>query len=130
MRVLRVPPTGPGRSGQVRHGPPRPARALRASASPSTCWWCAARACSACPGSLAGRWLGKPVVLQAEINGELSGEVYYWGTRFARRPRGAASSAAATRFRNLLCATPRPSWPCRSAHSRRDRGGRGGPPTA
>jgi glycosyltransferase involved in cell wall biosynthesis len=38
------------------------------------------------PGLLAGRLLGKGVVLQAEINGEMSGEAYTWGTRLARGP--------------------------------------------
>ena len=35
------------------------------------------------PGLLVARLLDKPVVLQAEVNGEMSGEVYTWGTPFA-----------------------------------------------
>ena len=53
------------------------------------------------PGLLAGRLLGKPVVLQAEVNGELSGEVYYWGTFLARRPLRDLVRLA-TAARNLL----------------------------
>ena len=48
------------------------------------------------PGLVAARVLGKPVVLQAEINGEMSGEAYTWGTRFARGP-GARLVAAPRR---------------------------------
>jgi glycosyltransferase involved in cell wall biosynthesis len=53
------------------------------------------------PALLAARGLGKPVVLQAEVNGEMSGEVYTWGTR---RDRGLARRAifAGVRARNLL----------------------------
>ena len=36
------------------------------------------------PGLVAARALGKGVVLQAEVNGELTGEVYTWGTSFDR----------------------------------------------
>ena len=72
---------------------------------------------------LAGRLLGKPVVLQAEINGELSGEVYYWGTPLARRPwrglvRGGDAAAATS-----CCATPVPSSPCRASFAPKCRGG-------
>jgi glycosyltransferase involved in cell wall biosynthesis len=35
------------------------------------------------PAVLMARWLGKPIVLQSEISGELSGEVYTWGTALA-----------------------------------------------
>jgi glycosyltransferase involved in cell wall biosynthesis len=51
------------------------------------------------PGLAAARSLGRPVVLQPEINGELSGEVYTWGKRWAPWKREAVLGA--TRFRNL-----------------------------
>ena len=41
------------------------------------------------------------VVLQPEINGEMSGEVYTWGTR-STRPLAAARCARRSRVRNLL----------------------------
>jgi glycosyltransferase involved in cell wall biosynthesis len=53
------------------------------------------------PGVLAARLLGRPVVLQAEINGEMSGEAYTWGTPLHARP-GRDLVQAATRARNLL----------------------------
>jgi len=53
------------------------------------------------PGVAAARALGKAVVLQPELNGEMSGEVYTWGTRLhvpaVRRAVGAGTAA-----RNLL----------------------------
>lgn len=100
IRVLRVPPTGPGRGGK--YGMVLPAL-LRLGRERDRFDVLVVRGTRVLglPGLLAGRWLGKPVVLQAEINGELSGEVYYWGTPLARRPwRGLVRLA--TRIRNLL----------------------------
>lgn len=53
------------------------------------------------PGLILARALGKPVVLQAEVNGEMSGEVYTWGTSF---DRGWARRAifCGVRARNVL----------------------------
>jgi glycosyltransferase involved in cell wall biosynthesis len=53
------------------------------------------------PGLLVGRLRGKPVVLQAEINGELSGEAFTWGTPLARSPLRELLGAAIA-LRNLL----------------------------
>ena len=36
------------------------------------------------------RWLGKAVVLQPEVNGEMTGEVYTWGTALDRRAPAAS----------------------------------------
>ena len=53
------------------------------------------------PGLLVARARGKPVVMQAEINGELSGEAYTWGTPLDRRPYRDLVGMA-TGARNLL----------------------------
>jgi glycosyltransferase involved in cell wall biosynthesis len=52
------------------------------------------------PGVLMARLLRKSIVLQAEVNGEFSGEIYTWGTRAAR---GIVDRMlrVLTRFRNL-----------------------------
>jgi len=52
------------------------------------------------PGLLLGRAHGARVVIQPEVNGELSGEVYTWGTRLEGRAVGSAVRLA-TRVRNL-----------------------------
>jgi glycosyltransferase involved in cell wall biosynthesis len=55
------------------------------------------------PGLREGRRLGRPVVLQAEVNGEMSGEVYTWGTPLAKWPwRDAVQAAVRLRNRALL----------------------------
>ena len=98
MRVVRVPPPGPGRRGST---PWCRRRCERSAGSPSTFSWCGARVCSVCPAfSRRGRST-RPVVLQAEINGELSGQAYTWGTRLEARPRRDLVGAA-VRGRNLL----------------------------
>jgi glycosyltransferase involved in cell wall biosynthesis len=53
------------------------------------------------PALLLGRALRKRVVLQAEINGEMSGEIYTWGT-FAHRPSIRTAVGAAVALRNTL----------------------------
>jgi glycosyltransferase involved in cell wall biosynthesis len=55
------------------------------------------------PGFLVARALGKRVVLQPEINGEMSGEAYWWGTPLATGwPRRVLELAVRARNR-LLC---------------------------
>jgi glycosyltransferase involved in cell wall biosynthesis len=52
------------------------------------------------PGLLAARVAGKAVVLQPEVNGEMSGEAYWWGTRLDRPvARWALRAAIAPRNR-------------------------------
>jgi len=53
------------------------------------------------PGLVAARAAGRPVVLQAELNGEMSGEVYTWGKPWADAPAGHVVRGAA-QARNLL----------------------------
>jgi glycosyltransferase involved in cell wall biosynthesis len=51
------------------------------------------------PALLLARWLGKPVVMQPEVNGELSGEVYTWG-RFEAGSAWARGLRAGVAIRN------------------------------
>ena len=100
IRIRRVPPSGLGRGGKYGMVVPALRVLVRERASFDVLVVRGTRVLGL-PGLLVGRALGKPVVLQAEINGELSGEVYYWGTPFARRPLRDLVLAA-TRARNLL----------------------------
>ena len=100
VRVLRVPPVGPARRGKYGMVPRAVARALRESQTWDLLVVRGTRVLGL-PGLLLARFLGKPVVLQAEVNGEMSGEVYTWGTRLARLP-WRAPVAAAVRLRNVL----------------------------
>lgn len=78
IRVRRVPPTGAGRVGKYLMVP----GALRALAQEITRHDVIVvrntRVLGA-PGLLAARALGRPVILQPETNGELSGEALTWG---------------------------------------------------
>ena len=82
VRVLRVPPVGPGRTGKYRMVPGA-LRALWRERKTFDVLVVRGTRVLGLPGLLWGRMLGKGVVLQAEINGEMSGEAYTWGTRFA-----------------------------------------------
>jgi glycosyltransferase involved in cell wall biosynthesis len=98
MRVVRVPPSGPGRTGKY-------------AMVPAALWAVGKEAFDllavrgtrvlGLPGLLAGRARGRPVVLQAEINGELSGQAYTFGTPLEARPWSDLVGAA-VRGRNLL----------------------------
>jgi glycosyltransferase involved in cell wall biosynthesis len=100
VRITRVGPSGPGRAKKY---------VLALRVLPALCRL--ARHCDVLvvrgtrvlglPGLLAGSWANRPVVLQPEVNGELSGEVYTWGTALQRAlPRRIVS--AVVRARNLL----------------------------
>ena len=100
IRVLRVGPTGPGRTGKYAMVPVALVALARARASFDVLVVRGTRVLGL-PGLVAVRLLGKAVVLQPELNGEMSGEVYTWGTRLAggladRLLRGA------TAWRNVL----------------------------
>jgi glycosyltransferase involved in cell wall biosynthesis len=85
IEVLRVAPSGPGRLGK--YGMVLPAvLALARAARGFELIVVRGTRVLGLPGLLAGRALGKRVVLQAEINGELSGEAYWWGTPLAASP--------------------------------------------
>jgi len=85
IRVIRVAPAGPGRRGKYLMLPGALWALWRERSTYDVLVVRGTRVLGL-PGLLAGRVLGKPVVLQAEINGEMSGEAYIWGTRFERGP--------------------------------------------
>jgi glycosyltransferase involved in cell wall biosynthesis len=100
VEITRVGPTGPGRAKKY-------ALALRILPA----LFRLTRRCDVLvvrgtrvlglPGLLAGSWANRPVVLQPEVNGELSGEVYTWGTALHRSlPRRLVG--ALVRVRNLF----------------------------
>ena len=78
IRVKRVPPAGPGRTGKYLMVPAALRAVLREGRHHDLIVVRATRVLGL-PGLLAGRALGRPVVLQPEINGELSGEALTWG---------------------------------------------------
>jgi glycosyltransferase involved in cell wall biosynthesis len=101
IRVVRVPPPGPSRRGKYAMVP----HAVRAvSRLAPTCDVVVVRGTRVLglPGLLAARTRGRAVVMQPEINGELSGEVYTWGKPWARAARGRLVRAAARGVGALL----------------------------
>jgi len=100
IRVRRVPPSGPGRTGKYRMVPAALAALVRERDAFDVLVVRGTRILGL-PGLMAGRTLGKGVVLQPELNGEMSGEIYTWGTRYARGPVATAVRWG-TALRNLL----------------------------
>lgn len=100
VRVLRVGPSGAGRRGKYAMVGPALAALRRERRSFDVLVVRGTRVLGL-PGVAAARALGKAVVLQPELNGEMSGEVYTWGTRLhvpaVRRAVGTGTAA-----RNLL----------------------------
>jgi len=89
IRVVRVPPTGPGRSGKYLMVPAA-LRALRRERSAYDVVVVRGTRVLGLPGLLAARALGKGVVLQPELNGEMSGEAYTWGKAWSEGALGRA----------------------------------------
>jgi glycosyltransferase involved in cell wall biosynthesis len=85
IRIRRVAPSGPARTGKYRMVPAA-VLALFQERDRFDVLVVRGTRVLGLPGLLAGRALGKGVVLQPELNGELSGEAYTWGTRYARGP--------------------------------------------
>ena len=85
IRVRRVRPSGPARTGKYLMVPAA-VLALFQERDRFDVLVVRGTRVLGLPGLLAGRALGKGVVLQPELNGELSGEAYTWGTRYARGP--------------------------------------------
>ena len=102
VRVLRVPPPGPSRAGKYRMVPGAVA-ALLGRAEPFDVLVVRGTRVLGVPGLVAGRLAGKAVVLQPEVNGEMSGEAYWWGTSLDR-PLPRAVLAPAVGLRNRLLA--------------------------
>lgn len=97
IRVVRVPPPGPGRTGKYLMVPGALRAIFRELPRHDVLVVRGTRVLGG-PGLLAGRACGRPVILQPEVNGELSGEVYTWGRRL---PRGVVSLLrAGVRLRN------------------------------
>ncbi|HEY3120958.1 MAG TPA: glycosyltransferase family 4 protein [Vicinamibacteria bacterium] len=99
IRVLRVGPSGAGRSGKYRMVPAALAVLARERRSYDVLVVRGTRVLGL-PGLLAARRHRKAVVLQPELNGEMTGEVFTWGTRFEAQPyRSAVRTATALRNR-------------------------------
>ena len=82
MRVVRVAPSGPARTGKYRMVPSAMAALHRLRPTYDVLVVRGTRVLGL-PGVVSARAAGKRVVLQPEVNGELSGEVYTWGTSVA-----------------------------------------------
>lgn len=96
--VLRVPPSGPGRTGKYGMIPGVLAALVGRRRAYDLIVVRGGRVLAA-PALLAARFLGKRLVLQPEVTGELSGEIYTWGTRL-HRPWVRGLVGAAARLRN------------------------------
>ncbi len=100
LRVVRVRPSGPARRGKYAMVPSALAALHRLRARYDVIVVRGTRVLGL-PGLIAARALGKGVVLQAEVNGEMTGQVYTWGTRFDRGwPRRAVTIGVGAR--NML----------------------------
>jgi glycosyltransferase involved in cell wall biosynthesis len=100
MRVVRVPPPGPGRRGKYAMLPAALSALARERSGYDVLVVPGTRVLGL-PALLLARALGKRVVLQAEVNGEMSGEIYTWGTR-AHRPGVRRVVGAGVALRNTL----------------------------
>jgi glycosyltransferase involved in cell wall biosynthesis len=98
IRVRRVPPTGPGRTGKYLMVPAALRAVLREGRRHDVLVVRGTRVLGV-PGLVAARALGRPAVLQPEINGELSGEAFTWGWR--RGKALAPAARAVVTLRNL-----------------------------
>jgi glycosyltransferase involved in cell wall biosynthesis len=83
VRILRVPPTGPGRRGKYAMVPGVLSALGRHRDEYDVIVVRGGRVLGL-PAVVAARWLHKRVVLQPEVTGELSGDIYTWGTAFHR----------------------------------------------
>jgi glycosyltransferase involved in cell wall biosynthesis len=79
VRVVRLPPSGPGRTGKYAMAPRALAGLLREAFDVLVV---RGTRVLGLPGLLAARWLRRAVVLQCEVSGEMCGEIYTWGTRY------------------------------------------------
>lgn len=100
VRVLRVAPSGPGRVGKYLMALPALLRLMRERDSYDVAVVRGTRVLGL-PGLVGARLAHRPVVLQCEVSGEMSGEIYTWGTRYDRPPYTALVRGA-VRARNLL----------------------------
>jgi glycosyltransferase involved in cell wall biosynthesis len=99
IRVVRVPPPGPGRTGKFLMVPAA-VRAVAREAPFHDVLVVRGTRVLGLPGLLAARASGLPVVMQPETNGELSGEAWTWGKAWGQGPAGRLARGA-TAIRNL-----------------------------
>lgn len=99
IRVVRVPPAGPGRTGKFLMIPAA-FRAVRREARSHDVLVVRGTRVLGLPGLVAGRAGGLGVVMQPETNGELSGEAWTWGKPWADGWAGHLARGA-TAVRNL-----------------------------
>jgi glycosyltransferase involved in cell wall biosynthesis len=100
MRVVRVPPTGPSRTGKYRMVLPATRAVLREARGHDVLVVRSPRVLGL-PALLAARLAGRPVVMQPETNGELDGTAFTFGKPWADGPAGRAVRLVAA-ARNLL----------------------------
>jgi D-inositol-3-phosphate glycosyltransferase len=100
IRVVRVPPSGPGRTGKFLMVPAAMRAVVREARRHDVLVVRGTRVLGL-PGLAAGRATGLGVVMQPETNGELSGEAWTWGKPWGE---GTAGRLARTLFatRNRL----------------------------
>ena len=99
--IVRVPPAGPARTGKYAMVPAAMAALRRAAPAHDVVVVRGTRVLGL-PGLVAARMARRAVVLQPEVNGEMTGEVYTWGTALDRPvPRRAIGMAVAARNRLL-----------------------------
>jgi glycosyltransferase involved in cell wall biosynthesis len=99
VRVVRVPPSGPGRSGKYRMVLAAMA-AVRREAPRHDVLVVRGTRVLGLPGLLAARGSGLATVMQPEINGELDASAFTWGTAW-EHGAGGSLLRAALRTRNL-----------------------------
>jgi glycosyltransferase involved in cell wall biosynthesis len=99
IRVVRVPPHGPGRTGKFLMLPAAVRAVVREARLHDVLVIRGTRVLGL-PGLLAARASGLPVVMQPETNGELSGEAWTWGKAWGKGPVGRLARGA-TALRNL-----------------------------
>jgi glycosyltransferase involved in cell wall biosynthesis len=92
IRVVRVPPSGPGRTGKFLMIPAA-IRAVRREARRHDVLVVRGTRVLGLPGLVAARASGLGVVMQPETNGELSGEAWTWGKAWAGGPAGRLARA-------------------------------------
>jgi len=102
VRVVRVAPVGAGRGGKYAMVPFALAALRRLRNSFDVLVVRGTRVLGV-PGLLAARTLRKRVVLQCEVSGEMSGQIYTWGTAFDH-PLVRPLVSCGVRLRNLVLA--------------------------
>jgi glycosyltransferase involved in cell wall biosynthesis len=100
IRVVRVPPAGPARTGKFLMIPAATRAVLREARDHDVLVVRGTRVLGL-PGLATARASGLGVVMQPETNGELSGEAWTWGKPWAGGPAGRLALGA-TALRNLL----------------------------